>query len=267
MKAYCSHCGEKRRDHTDWKLSNIAGEAFAEVTNLEHSKLWQTFRLLLFKPGQLTREYWNGRRKRFLGPVKLYLVFFALSLLVYSIHRPTAIYDVRTLATFDSTGRFHRLLDERAEKRGMPLAQFAPEVNARWQSYISISQVAYPLVVALALMLLFRRRGSYFAEHLIFALHLLAFTFLTSSLLWPLVALFGFQASIETFTLASILITAGSVVWTAVYLVLGMRRAYAERWLPALIKSAVVLLIYFLTSMFFLNSAFTLAIALTRGTG
>ena len=96
MAAYCSQCGEKRRDRADWKLSSIASEAFAEITNLEHSKLWQTFRLLLFKPGQLTREYWNGRRKRFLGPVKLYLVFFALSLLLYSIHWPTAIYDVRT---------------------------------------------------------------------------------------------------------------------------------------------------------------------------
>jgi hypothetical protein len=106
MAAYCGHCGEKRRDRTDWKLSNIASEAFAEFTNLEHSKLWQTFRLLLFKPGQLTREYWNGRRKRFLGPVKLYLVFFALSLVLYSIHRPTAMYDVRTLAAFDSSGKF-----------------------------------------------------------------------------------------------------------------------------------------------------------------
>ena len=56
MAAYCNRCGEKRRDRADWKLSNIASEAFAEFTNLEHSKLWQTFRLLLFKPGQLTRE-------------------------------------------------------------------------------------------------------------------------------------------------------------------------------------------------------------------
>ena len=267
MAAYCSQCGEKRRDRTDWKLSSIASEAFAEITNLEHSKLWQTFRLLLFKPGQLTREYWSGRRKRFLGPVKLYLVFFALSLVLYSIHRPTAVYDVRTLAAADSAGKFSRLLDELAKKRGMPTAQFAQEVNARWQSYLSMSQVAYPLFVALALKLLFRRRGLYFAEHLIFALHLLAFTFLTSSLVWPFYALFGLQTSVESLTTASVVITAGSIVWTVVYLVLAMRRAYAERWLPALIKSGVVYLTYFLISMFFLFAAFGLAIALTRGPG
>lgn len=267
MAAYCSQCGEKRRDRTDWKLSSIASEAFAEITNLEHSKLWQTFRLLLFKPGQLTREYWSGRRKRFLGPVKLYFVFFALSLVLYSIHRPTAVYDVRTLAAADSAGKFSRLLDERAAKRGMPTAQFAQEVNARWQSYLSMSQVAYPLFVALALKLLFRRRRLYFAEHLIFALHLLAFTFLTSSLAWPLYALFGVQASVESLTTPSVVITAGSIAWTVVYLVLAMQRAYAERWLPALIKSGVVYLTYFLVSMSFLFAAFGLAVTLTRGPG
>lgn len=263
MAAYCSGCGEKRRDRTDWQLSSIASAAFAEITSLEHSKLWQTLRLLLFKPGQLTREYWHGRRQRFLGPVKLYLVFFALSLILYSIHQPTAVYDVRTLAAADPTGNFPRLLDKLAEKRGMPTAQFAQEVNARWQRYISMSQVIYPLFVALALKLLFRRRSLYFAEHLIFALHLLAFTFLSLALLWPVFALFGLQPSTATYAL----ITAGQVVWTVVYVLLAMRRAYAERWLPTVIKSAIVFLTYFLTTMFFFYAVLGLAIAFTRGAG
>ena len=97
-----------------------------------------------------------------------------------------------------------------------------------------MSQVIYPLFVALTLKLLFRRRGLYFAEHLIFSLHVLAFTFLTTALLWPAYALFGLRTSTETFTAASVLITAGSMVWTGVYLLLSMRRAYAEPWLPAL---------------------------------
>ena len=267
MGTYCSHCGEKRRDRTDWKLSSIANETFAEITNLEHSKLWQTFRLLVFKPGQLTREYWSGRRKRFLGPVKLYLVFFALALVLYSIHRPTAVYDVRTLMAANPVGWLPRLLDELADKSGLPASQFAQEVNSRWQSYISMSQVIYPLFVALALKVLLRRRGLYFAEHLIFALHLLAFMFLSLSVLWPLFALFGFETSIETFTPAYVLITAGSIAWTAVYLLLAMRRAYAERWLPAIIKSAAVYLTYFLTSMFFMYAALAIAIALTSRAG
>jgi len=263
MAAYCSRCGEKRRDRTDWKLSRIADETFAEITNVEHSKLWQTLWLLVFRPGQLTREYWSGRRKRFLGPVKLYFVFFALSLVLYSIHQPTAIYDVRTLAAADSDGFLSRVLDQKAHQRGVPTPQFAQEVSAHWQSYISLSQLVYPLFVALALKLLLLRRGLYFAEHLIFALHVLAFMFLSFSLLWPFYVLFGVEYSIEHFTVWAALLTAGSIAWTAVYLLLALRCAYAEPWLPTVIKSAVVFFVYVITSMFFLYAALALAIAFT----
>jgi len=262
MAAYCSRCGEKRRDRSDWKLSKIAGETFAEITDLEHSKLWQTMRLLVFKPGKLTHDYWSGRRKRFLGPVKLYLVFFALSLLLYSIHQPTAVYDVRTLAAANPSGNLPRLLEQRANNRGVATTQFAHEVTSRWQRYISMSQLVYPFFVALALKLLFLRRNLYFTQHLVFALHLLAFTFLTFCLLWPLYFALGIKPSFDHLTPGYLLLTAGSIVWMAVYLFLAVRRAFPERWLPAVLKSALVFLTYFATSMIFLSLTLALAVAL-----
>ena len=262
MGAYCSHCGEKRRDRTDWKLSSIAGETFAEITNVEHSKLWQTFRLLLLKPGQLTRDYWGGRRKRYLGPVKLYLVFFALTLLLYSIHQPTAVYDVRTFVAANPTGGFPRLLEKLATKRGLPTSQLIQEVNSSLQRYLSMSQVFYPLVVALVLKLLLRRRRLYFAEHFIFALHILAFINLSSVFAWPLLVLFGIDASAMKYTPAFLVTTFLSLVWTAAYLLLALRRAYGEAWLPALVKGSLLFVTYMLTSMFFMGVSLTLALAL-----
>lgn len=264
MGAYCIQCGEKRRERADWKVSSIAGEAFAELTSLEHSKIWQTFRLLLFKPGQLTREYWEGRRKRYLGPVKLYLIFFAVSLVLYSIHQPTAVYDVRTLAAADSGGNFSRLFDELAQQRGVPASQIAQDLNSRWQSYISMSQLVYPLFVALALMVSFRRRPLYFAEHLIFALHVLAFVFLSFVIAWPFLAVFGLRTSIENANPAYWVLTLGSLLWMAVYLFFALRRAYAEPWFAAVIKGTLVFVIYLLTSMLFMSATLALAIEVTR---
>lgn len=267
MADYCGRCGEKRRDHADLKLWRMAAEAFAEITNLEHSKLWQTFRLIVFKPGQLTREYWSGRRKRFVGPVKLYLVLATLYLVLHYIHQPTASFDVRTLAAFvearfdrlpveereevmkiwqsgepgrsprDSAGAPLGFLDKLANIGGLPTSQFVQELNARWQRYFSISQFAYPLVLALALKLMLRRRGLYFAEHLIFALHVLAFIFLSIALVWPFKVLLGMQTLV--YTILQTVVWA----WMSVYLVLALRRAYAEPWFPAVIKSAVLFLI------------------------
>jgi hypothetical protein len=267
MDAYCSRCGEKRVDRGDSKLSSIAGETFSELVNVEHSKVWQTLRLLVTRPGQLTREYWDGRRNRFIGPVKLYLLFFALSLLLYSIHQPTAVYDVRTLAAADPSGNLSRLLNQIATDSGAPLNQVAREVNSRWHSYISWSQLLYPVIVAAAMKLLFRRRQVYLAEHLIFSLHLLAFTFLVSAVLWPLyfATRAGQSLSAGVFSPGYLLITAGSLVWPATYLVFALRRVYDQTWLAAIGKGAVIFGTYFVTSMIGIYSAFLLAVGLTSG--
>ena len=267
MGAYCSRCGEKRREHADWKLSSIAGEAFEELTNLQHSKLWQTFRLLLFKPGQLTRDYWNGRRKRYLGPLKLYLVCFALSLVVYSVHRPTAIYDVRTLAASDAAGNIARVLEKQATKRGVSTEQLTQEINLHVQRYLSMSQVLYPLAVALALQVLLRRRRLYFAEHLVFALHIVAFMFLSMVVLWPLFLLFGIRTAVDQLTPAYLVITAVSTIWTASYTLLALRRAYGETWMAAIVKGTVIFLTYMITLFLFVGIAFKLALALTQHAG
>jgi hypothetical protein len=267
LAAYCSHCGEKRRDHADWKLSSILGQAFAELTNLEHSKLWQTFRLLVLKPGQLTRDYWTGRRKRYLGPVKLYLVCFALSLVIYSVHRPTAIYDVRTLAASDTTGNIAGVFEKQASKRGISTEQLTQEINLHLQRFLSMSQLLYPLAVALALQLLLRRHGLYFAEHLIFALHVVAFMFLSVVLLWPLFLLFGIRTRPDQFTPGYLAITAGSMIWTASYVLFALRRAYAETWMASIGKGSLIFLTYMITFFLFVGVAFRLALALTQHPG
>ncbi len=37
-------------------------------------KFWKTLAALLFRPGFLTREYLAGRRRRYIGPARLFLV-------------------------------------------------------------------------------------------------------------------------------------------------------------------------------------------------
>ena len=261
MQAYCGHCGEKRPDRSDWKLGTIVGETVSELTELEHSKVWQTLSLLVFKPGQLTREYWSGRRKVFLGPVKLYLVFFALSLVVYSIHQPTAVYDVRTFASVDAKSRLARELDRIASKAGVTRAQVEQEINSRMQAYISWSQLLYPLVVALALKLLFWRTGRYFAEHLIFALHLLVFMLFATLLMWPLyfVLRLGDPSAPSLSSPVYVAITAVSSIWLVAYLILALRRTYDAGWAAAAVKGAVVFAAYFLASMICMVGAVILA--------
>ncbi len=76
---YCPCCGQACKDRriTVWSLFK---EAFANVFNLDN-QLWQTA-WNLFIPGKLTKEFFAGRHKRYISPVRMFfitaLTFFAV---------------------------------------------------------------------------------------------------------------------------------------------------------------------------------------------
>ena len=63
-------------------MHDLLHEGVHEFAHLD-GKIFQTLDLLLFKPGELTAEFFRGRRARYIPPLRLYLVcsllFFALS--------------------------------------------------------------------------------------------------------------------------------------------------------------------------------------------
>ncbi|MEO0439084.1 MAG: DUF3667 domain-containing protein [Pseudomonadota bacterium] len=80
---YCARCGQKAFDgHV--RLADLLGEALDEFFSFD-SRFWRTFYLLLLKPGELTREFNEGRRARYLPPFRLYLGVSALLFLALSI--------------------------------------------------------------------------------------------------------------------------------------------------------------------------------------
>lgn len=80
---YCSQCGEKRLSPEDASLREVFAEWQGALSHTE-GKLLKTLRLLLFRPGFLTREYFQGRRVPYVRPAALFLtvnvLYFFLSL-------------------------------------------------------------------------------------------------------------------------------------------------------------------------------------------
>ena len=81
--AFCHACGQKVTG-PDVSLHDFFHEAFHEFAHLD-GKIVQTLRLLMTKPGMLTKEFLEGRRARYISPLRLYLtcslLFFALAAL------------------------------------------------------------------------------------------------------------------------------------------------------------------------------------------
>ena len=75
---FCPECGRETTLHPP-TLGEFLHEFVGHYVALEGA-LWRTLRLLVTQPGRLTREYLDGRRRRYVLPLRLYLscsfVFF-----------------------------------------------------------------------------------------------------------------------------------------------------------------------------------------------
>ena len=71
-EAFCPACGQGTRDRLP-TFRQFMREATGRYIAYD-GKFWKTLAALLLRPGFLTREYLAGRRRRYIGPARLFLV-------------------------------------------------------------------------------------------------------------------------------------------------------------------------------------------------
>ena len=255
-EVYCPRCGEKQPDHHDLTLGHFAHDVVHELVHLD-SKLFGTMRALFVQPGHLTAEYFAGRKKRYIAPLRLFLTMFALQFIVYSFYKPAALYTVDSFSRFDATGNFDRMLTRLANKRGMPLEQYKERIDVKWQKAISFVQLLNVLAVALVFKLLHRRR--HLVEHLVFSAHFLALSFALSLLVWPVYAAYGLQrgALQQTMSYATISLL-------LVYLYFAQRRFFGGTKGKTIVKTALAYGGVYLATIVLLGGALVYAFVVVR---
>ena len=77
---YCGNCGQRARNRLI-SLWELLQDAFGDLFELD-SRLWRTTIPLLIRPGQLTRDYLEGRRARYMPPFRMYLVLSVIFFVV-----------------------------------------------------------------------------------------------------------------------------------------------------------------------------------------
>ena len=77
---YCPNCGQKNTTHII-PLKHILLETFEDFFHFD-TKLWNTIKTTFAHPGKITRDYLEGKRARYVPPVKFYIfisfIFFLL---------------------------------------------------------------------------------------------------------------------------------------------------------------------------------------------
>lgn len=252
---YCHGCGERRIEHHEFSVKHFVHDAGHELTHLDDSKVIRTLKALLLRPGLLTNEYVAGRKSRYLKPLRLCLTIFALSLFVYSFHRPVSVYDIERAAEGDKTGKVSAIIDEWAGMKNLPRAELVEKINLKWHKAVSVAQLSVVLFFAVFLTVVYWGTRRYFVEHLIFSLHFISFGMLTGVFFWPLYLVAGMESAVFNMTMAVL-----KLLMDFVYLFFALRAVYGEGRVVVLLKSLVLLAGYFGAFMLTYIGAFIYAL-------
>jgi hypothetical protein len=247
-------------------VRHFVAEAAQELTSVEHSKLFRTVAALLFRPGHLTAEYFAGRRTRYLKPLNLCLGVFALTLFAYSSSNVVSMFNFGQIVESEKsfvTARnmqqkplYERIVERVAERRRLSREAAIEAINERWGRTFSLFQVPEIALFSLLLAVVYFFSRRYLVEHVVFSLHFLAFTSLTTALLWPLYLVIGIKPTALNFVIA-----AAKFILDIVYLFYAQRAFYREPPLKAILRAPVLFAGYFIIYIviFLASLAVTLA--------
>lgn len=280
-ESYCSRCGEEVLDARKLTLRYfLTHSVLHELLNVD-GKIWRTLKLLLFRPGFLAIEYAAGRRRPYVGPVRVLIVAIiayvlaiqggtSFSLNIGSLKlsmAPKPISPGRSIeATLEQVDRWE-ILERMFTDRVGPVADASDEIRARFNR--SLDGVATPLsfmtvlLVALSLYALFCRRRPLLVEHAVFTMHY--FSVVLLSLLCVVLAMkLPFARSFAF----AVLLMLSVVGWQFAYLAVGIRRFYfAARprpvlaWMASVVIAAIVYLLnsVYITAIQFVAGAYAIA--------
>ena len=174
---FCHVCGQKASS-VHLGMHDFVHEATHEFLHLD-GKILQTVKLLVAKPGELTREFLAGRRARYISPVRVYLtfslIFFTLAALL-----PGAMEGV---ATVKRTGLNQDTEFERRLESGLQKAEQDNEMlgQAVLKNLPRVMFVLMP-IFALLTWLFYRKQQRHYIAHLYYSIHFHAFAFLVMTL-------------------------------------------------------------------------------------
>jgi len=228
--------------------------------------LWRTLKLLLLKPGELTRQYLAGRRKHYVLPLRLYLTISLVTILLMRLVAGTEV-NFGLPSDLDlRKGEYTLLQAGEARGAGLKDGVFFCENLPQWvctrlkrrldqdeaglqregraigeRVIANLGAAMFVLLpgFALSLMLVYWNRRLRYTEHLVFALHLHAFWFVCL-----------------LFTLLPVpWVSAVALALVPLYALAALKRVYGGRWAWRWLRAFVVSTAYGVALSFVLVGA------------
>ena len=232
-RKYCAQCGQATRLAVP-SVREFAHEFVDHYVALD-GRLFNTLKSLLFRPGQLSREYFAGRRQQYIGPLKLYLTFSLIFFVAFK------------LAVAPEPSAAKQSQPTAVTAPSVPPAAASAEIDAKWaafdtalarsvREYGAYAMMMLMPIFAIFTRVLYPRHALNFGSHLVFALHFHAALFLLLSL---------------AMLLPAKLWSVGVVVSiVAIYLFFALQTMFSGHRMLTLVRTPALFLLYSLVLIF-----------------
>jgi hypothetical protein len=169
QRRFCADCGEKHITSHDYSMVHFAEHLLESLTHFD-VRSFRAVGLLAVKPGELTRAFLDGRRRRLVGPIQLFIIINVVFALVGANTFRTPLRVQRGSWMAESKERW---IEHAKEARQVSTEEFEREFdrNAALQAKTWIFTMIPAYALLLAVLYGFRR---FFFEHLVFATHFMA---------------------------------------------------------------------------------------------
>lgn len=181
---FCPECGQKNLDR---KVSFwvFVGDFFREEFNL-NNRLLISLKNLIVKPGFLTVEFMEGKRRSYIRPSQMFLIAGFLCFFVLSFQIDQQVGDIeKGSVNIVDTDVFDASPDSPDNPFKIYIRSHIEEANDDPKKFIVNTLQKLPLVLLIILpvfalfqKLVYVRHRIYFVEHLVFLLHVHTFMFL-----------------------------------------------------------------------------------------
>ena len=242
---FCHKCGEKVLSDKDRTLLAVLGEFMSSLWNFDN-KFYRSLKLLLFKPGELSRLYILGVRQRYLRPVRFFLIANLLYFLfpIFSSLNTAFKTQMNGLVYSDWV---RPNIEAFIEKKEVEYEVFEREFNRKSSSIAKLIVIVLaPIFGFMFWMLHLRFRTFYAADFVVLAMYFLTFYILVFLLVFPsifvrVVHLLGYEMNhfIGERVYGNIMF-----IGNGIFLAVAFRRIFKQKWWVVILKALVVIILF-----------------------
>ena len=182
---FCNSCGEKRLEKNEMTIGYFFSKVWNALTFTD-VKFLRSIKALLFKPGQLTAEYFAGRHKLYTAPLAL---FFFINL-VYFLYQPVDALNSALISQMKGqaySSWAEQRVNEYVGGGELTFNEFEAVYNQMSAQVSKLFLIVFVFLFAIWLAVVNVIKKQLFFYHLIAATHYVSFAILTLLIVIPFI--------------------------------------------------------------------------------